>query len=747
MRLTIHRHILAAACLLCTASALAQTAGGGHELIEVHSRQGNGQEVTYFSKASVRSITFEYHSQLEELGFSSDTILMTASTERPMYYGDMLSTSKVTFETDVDWLIVKVVEDSLRASYSLQPYEEVWLPYADINTSRDSRQGTVTAYNEEGDTLRFTVVQQGYCMTLGSHYDRVEEADVFKADTVYGEWNYLYWYVSVTPNHSWKVESCPDWLTLDSLSTPYTHEDFEAFKQQPFSWQWGGSQSVYFYSQPNTTGQTLEGDIVISGLYGEILTLHVVQPPFTDDSALDWLRNLQRLMYDGYVYDSSNPTDYSYMSVRHMFDRMTGDVVPMQQTGFDWYASLSELSVQSNYIVSIVAWYSYYNIIRGANDILNKLDTFDGEISCASFIRGNALAYRAMALMELLQAFQNMYDAEGNEDFYDNAFDMPGVPILLSDKELAAFDSTEVAYLKSRNNVETTVEMMANDMLEAIELLKGQERPDKNFIDIHVLYGLIARAALMIQSYDEAAAYASMALTADDDIFPYDSMSYDFNELDNSDYIWGYREEGPVTSYGNFFGWMSNAPADSYGRLVGIAFNDRIVGNIAADDARMPWANDSTGYSGSAFPGNDYDGIPYIAWKFQPKNYWEISNNPYGEMPFGDYIYMRKAEMELIVLEATTHDYVHARRGDAAVQAALEPILRDRELELIGEGHSLFDHKRTGRPVLRGSNDPYLPNERIEANDWRLTLPIPARAFNDPLFNLVPEDQNPGYDQ
>ena len=79
--------------------------------------------------------------------------------------------------------------------------------------------------------------------------------------------------------------------------------------------------------------------------------------------------------------------------------------------------------------------------------------------------------------------------------------------------------------------------------------------------------------------------------------------------------------------------------------------------------------------------------------------------------------------------------------------ANLSTAQGDPELELIGEGHSLFDHKRTGRPVLRGGNDPYLPNERIESNDWRLTLPIPDRAFNDGLFNLQPEDQNPGYEQ
>lgn len=748
MRLSDYRYILATACVLFTVPAMGQTAGGSHELIEVY--QKYGQPMT-FMKSDVRSIGFEYESKLIEnsMMMDSDTIRMTASTERPFYYGSIQSTSDVTFECDVDWAFIKVMDDSLATSlYGLQPNEYIWLVYTDINTSRESRYGTITAYNEEGDTLRFPMVQQGYRMTLGNFHDQVNPSDVILTDTVYGEWNYLYWYANVTPNHSWKVVSYPDWLTPDSIDRPYTHDDFEALKNQPFSWDWGGSQAVYFYSQPNTTGQTLEGDIVFSGLYGETLNLHVIQPAFTDDSALDWLRNLQTLMYEGYVYDSGNPLDYSYMSVHHMFDRMTGDVVPSQQSGYDWYSTLSKLDFQSSYTVSFIAWYTYYNIIRAANDILNKLDTFNGEIGCASFIRGNALAYRAMALMELLSAFQNIYVAQGDDDLYDSgAYDMPGVPILLSDKELAALDSTEVAYLKSRNSVGTVIEYMANDLQEAIDLLNGQKRPDKNFIDIHVLYGIIARAALMVQSYDEAAAYASMALTADDGIFPSNSMAYGFNDLDDSDYLWGYHEEGPVETYSNFFNWMTNVPANSYAQLFGVAFNDRIVGNIAADDERISWASDSTGYSGSAFPGNDFDGIPYIAWKFQPKNYSDIEYNPYGETPFGDYIYMRKAEMELIVLEATTYSYVHARRGNAAVQVALEAVRQDRELELIGEGHSLFDHKRTGRPVLRGANDPYLPNERIEANDWRLTLPIPSRAFGDPLFNLTSDDQNPGYDQ
>lgn len=725
--------IMAAAFLFSAGSAMAQTAGGGHELIELHYQTG---DVKTFLRSDVRSLAFEYESKLEE-GYYPDTIYFTASTERSWEYGDLYSSTPVTFDIDVDWASIKVMDDSTRSKYSLDDDETIWLIYTDINTSSEPRSGNVTVSNQEGDTLRFHLIQNGYNLYMGYLNPKYENPEnCLKKDTIDGSWDYRYWWVYLNPNHNWKLESYPDWLTPDSSSLiTYTGKDYEDFKKEPFSWIWGGTQVVYFQSRQNTTGQTLEGDIVFSGMYGQTVTMHVVQPSFSDETAMNLLDDIQAVMGSNRAYPNySLPTDYGYQSARYAFDRMSGDIVTETASNYDWYAAASQLDCNPNYNISKIVWEAYYSIIRKANEIIDMMAEYGSLVSNTDFILGNAMAYRALALMELVQTFQNPFNEQGEIDT-----EKPGVPVILSAAEMAGMDSTTIEYLKGRNTVNETLTQVLNDLKEACKLLEGKRRPDKQYIDYAVANGLMARLYQMAGNTAMAAAYAAHALAEPLNHYGI-GLTSGFNDIEQDDVIWGWKIDDPSDiGYNHLFSWLHNDTRTStYASIIGIEFNSDIVGSVRYGDKRAGWSNDSTGYSALAIEGSDYANIPYMQWKFR-------ADKSEGGWPYGDYIYMRTAEMELIIAEAALDGYLPERFTQEGIAKSMEQFFKEREFELIGEGHSLFDHKRTGRPVVRGANDPYMPGQTIQSTDYRLNLPIPTSAFTSGEFNLSESDQNPGY--
>lgn len=111
---------------------------------------------------------------------------------------------------------------------------------------------------------------------------------------------------------------------------------------------------------------------------------------------------------------------------------------------------------------------------------------------------------------------------------------------------------------------------------------------------------------------------------------------------------------------------------------------------------------------------------------------------------FANVSILRLAEMYLIRAEANLREgttvgatpledvnMLRARSGaELLTDVSVDDVLLERELELLFEGHLIFDYKRTGRAV-----------DGIPADSPKLSFPIPQREM-DANSQLV---QNPGY--
>jgi hypothetical protein len=77
-------------------------------------------------------------------------------------------------------------------------------------------------------------------------------------------------------------------------------------------------------------------------------------------------------------------------------------------------------------------------------------------------------------------------------------------------------------------------------------------------------------------------------------------------------------------------------------------------------------------------------------------------------------------------------------------QDLIDEILLERRIELIGEGHRLFDLNRLNQPLQRGSSAWPEVIKELPANDPLMIFPIPQDEI-DANDNITDADQNEGY--
>ncbi|MEJ7780686.1 MAG: RagB/SusD family nutrient uptake outer membrane protein [Daejeonella sp.] len=122
--------------------------------------------------------------------------------------------------------------------------------------------------------------------------------------------------------------------------------------------------------------------------------------------------------------------------------------------------------------------------------------------------RGTALFFRAYAYFNLLQLFSAPFDAA-------NAGQLPGVPISVSSK---------IKQSLIRNSQREGYDLVMKDLLEAADLLplnqQVKTRPDRA-----AALALLARTALTMKDYDQAAKYAASSLGLKSTLIDYNEYS------------------------------------------------------------------------------------------------------------------------------------------------------------------------------------------------------------------------------
>lgn len=427
-------------------------------------------------------------------------------------------------------------------------------------------------------------------------------------------------------------------------------------------------------------------------------------------------------------------------------------------------------------------WYHRYNIILGANLLIDKAT--DGSLTESPKLKeilGQAYTYRAYAYLSLIQHYAKGY-------LIGNPASDPGVPLLNS--VTSEFTSAP------RSTVQEIYNQIENDLNAAINVFDGaQARPGgtagKSQLNINTAYALLARTALSKGDWATAASAAVNAREGYPLMNEADWLS-GFNTNDLSEVIWGSNViETETTFFRSYFYLTSNTFNGSQIRNNPKIADRRLIDAIPDTDYRKkafiidaPNTNSSAANQQGGF-GNDpnyTDQDEFNAKRAEINETYGITNrfnqHPYmhfklknknpGSIDPDDIIYIRSSEMYLIEAEAKT------MMGDIpGAQEALRPLgeARDsaydvtiyntqesmmnhikfqRGVELWGEGFGYTDKIRWDEGIDHAANggsgasavlyqEAYQVDKPSINNDWIFKIP---QAEIDANPNLGPDDQN-----
>ncbi|MBQ7387863.1 MAG: RagB/SusD family nutrient uptake outer membrane protein [Paludibacteraceae bacterium] len=446
-------------------------------------------------------------------------------------------------------------------------------------------------------------------------------------------------------------------------------------------------------------------------------------------------------------------SDFGYASLAIIMDA-NGQDVTCPSSGYNWFSrSFSYADRVYTSAECLMTWKVYYKIIRAANAVLGVAPA-DAEDDILKAYRGQALAARAFAYLNMAQLYQFKY--KGNEN-------KPCVPIVSENM------TSEQQMKNPRATVQEVYDSIMSDLNEAVTLLNNYKRSDKSMIDQAVAYGLRARANLVQENWAEAAADAKQALEVSG-ATPYTLAEVSkptFTSADANSVLWAniITETNDVVTSGiiNWPSHVSSLFSDGYTGVGAYKSISVLLYNKIADtDVRKGWwlneEFDSPLLSSDIYSGWKKDNAEACGYLGNVK-FGVYQDNMVNLVAASDWILMRAEEMLLIqaeglamsgeVADAKTalENFVKTYRDPSyTCQAADAKTLQDeiwlqRRIELWGEGFSFFDIMRLEKPITRKEN-----GESSYPDAWQFNIPAKSQI----LLYLIPRSEiesNQGIDE
>lgn len=449
--------------------------------------------------------------------------------------------------------------------------------------------------------------------------------------------------------------------------------------------------------------------------------------------------------------------DFGYASMMLRRDVMGNDMVTFGGD-HNWFTTWYECSytLGPTYLNCQYPWTFYYKQIKSCNDVI-KLGGAEPDAAKKAGV-GKAYAWRALYYLEMAQLFA--------PKTYGVDKQATSVPIVTEKTDLAVSTDNPMA------TNEAMFEFIISDLDQAEKYLDGYKRADKYSPDLSVVYGLKARAYLVMCEWSKAAEYARKAmagyevLTAEQ----YTDRAHGFNDATfGNSWMWAIEvkptDPCQTTNDGdNSWGtWMicefpSDATGLGYYNAYGASniMDRHLYETVPATDCRkkcyLDFAIDEMetkaeviealkAYTdvpeyvfGTGLANEQFGGLPL---KFRSKN--GNHDNPQYVGWCVDIPMMRVEEMKLIEAEAEgmqnegqgkalletfakTRDpqYVYGQHNEAyyntKTSAFQNEIWWQRRIELWGEGFSTFDVKRLEKGIIRS----YEGSNHIEGYRWNV---------------------------
>lgn len=471
----------------------------------------------------------------------------------------------------------------------------------------------------------------------------------------------------------------------------------------------------------------------------------------------NFVSSLTNSLVGKFKFGSNYPYDYGYPSFYQMRDVMGQDIA-ISYSGHwyqSWYVSGTGLGPQ--YLVCQVPWTYYYGWIKNCNTVLSLAGSEPDADKRAG--AGMAYAMRAMFYMDLARMYApKTYALDKNAET---------VPLIT--ETTSPTDLTDNPRLTN----EAMWAFILEDLDKAEEYLADYKRTDVYTPDVSVVYGLKARAYLVMEDWANAEKYAKMAqngyslMSAEE----YTSRETGFN-TPNASWMFGltYKEDDDNilqndadSSWGSFMCLEANGSECGYASDYGHKFliDRHLYETIPATDFRrncfVDFAIDNLPTQAeqlaaleaySDYPEWVYNsghkegtGVGGLSLKFRVTGGSEGHYNQYKGFAVAVPM-MRVEEMYLIEAEAAgmqneangialltqfakTRDasYEYGKHNEAygnlANSAFQNEVWWQRRVEFWGEGFATFDIKRLNKGIIRS----YAGTNHLETFRWNTTTP------------------------
>jgi hypothetical protein len=344
-------------------------------------------------------------------------------------------------------------------------------------------------------------------------------------------------------------------------------------------------------------------------------------------------------------------------------------------------------------------WNQLYKIINNNNIIIANVDKATGDATDKKVLKGQALALRAHIYLTIASFYQFSYLKDS----------------LAKTAPIYTTPTTGTTEGNAKATLKDIYALVISDLQEAKGLLENHQRTAKYKINKDVVNGLLARVYLNTGKWLAAATAANEVLT-NYPLMPPADYSKGFNDINNSEWIWGHPEI-PSQSDGSYsFHFLDVSSSSSYYySFMADPFFGELFENGDIRKTLFSWDNN---------PGRE-GYLQYKKFKFRSDE-------------TGDLVLMRSAEAYLIKAEgyarennitegAAALNALRSTRGASAFDPTgatasqlIDAILIERRKELWGEGFALADIIRNQLPVVR---KPYVD---AGGNDRLVTITTPG---------------------
>lgn len=464
-------------------------------------------------------------------------------------------------------------------------------------------------------------------------------------------------------------------------------------------------------------------------------------------------------MSQGYlVYgEQVNETDMSFPQYMIAFTEMLGDMYPLgSDVGYDWYRQYNIFvnGVNANGANSYLPWFTGYQLVKAANDVIGTVDIEDETLSeSIKGLAGIAYACRAFDYYLLTVMF------EPKENIYTDCSKVLGLTVPIVDEN----STPETAKNNPRAKHDDMIKFMLSDLDKAEKLMTGYSPKSKLYPGLAVVYGIKAKVYMWDEDYANAAIYARKAI----DTFggtpvtaaQWNDLKTGFNTA-NQAWMWytHYSAEN-MGNLCNFTGWMSGEADWGYSSLTCPSIDQSLYDKIANNDFRKFSFLDEKKYEFHKYETcrtEKYikEAPALLSLKFRCLNGdWE----KYETGGAVDVPIMRVEEMYLIEAEAVgmSQDYSDGaklltdfmtkyRQEDYKCPATdarslqIEVLTQER-IEFWGEGWGFPNAKRIRPGVIQNYDGTNAPTDEFKINCkdikpiWNLVIPVSEVQANKAL--------------